>query len=108
MYSIELSEDAIDYYDNLKSYLTNTFDNKTKDKAMKVELEKLENLKSFPFIGMPAERISDLLKGYYVLIDKHSYIFYRVLENRETISVELILSTQEDITKRIQTFILEK
>lgn len=104
MFSLELSTPAKEYFENLKTYLVTNFGEKTKKEVLHKEEEKLENLKSFPYTGIKATKFSVLLDGYYVLIDKNEYIFYRVNEVEKTIFVELILSTKEDLIQKIQKY----
>ena len=68
------------------------------------EEEKLDNLKSFLYLGIKVAKFSELLNGYYVLIDKYEYIFYRVDEKEKIIYIGLILSTKEDLIKKIQNY----
>lgn len=104
MFSLELSTQSKDYIENLKRYLLDNFSEKVKEKALTREKEKLENLQQFPYIGMKASKFSELLADYYVLIDKNEYIFYRVSEKEKIISIELILSTKEDLIQKLQKY----
>lgn len=102
MFLLELSGPSKEYFENLKRYLLVTFGEKVTKEVLSKEEKKLENLQSFPYMGIKATKLSKILNGYYVLIDKNEYIFYRINENKKVIYVELILSTKEDIIKRIQ------
>lgn len=104
MFSLELSTQSKEYIEKLKIYLIENFSEKVKKVVLNKEEEKLENLQKFPYLGMKASKISKLLIDYYVLIDKNEYIFYRVNEKKKIISVELILSTKEDIIKKAQKY----
>lgn len=104
MFSLELSAQSKEYIENLKTYLLDNFGEKAKKEALKKEQEKLENLQKFPYMGINAIKFSKLLDGYYVLIDKNEYIFYRVIKNEKIVSIELILSTKKDIIQKIQKY----
>ena len=104
MFSINLSTPAKEYYEQLKEYLLTNFGEQVKNSVLTKEKNKLENLKSFPYVGMRATKISNFLDGYYVLVDKNEYIFYRVNEKEKTISIELILSSKEDIGRKIKHY----
>ncbi|MBI0120867.1 type II toxin-antitoxin system RelE/ParE family toxin [Lactobacillus sp. M0398] len=104
MFSLKLSSPSKEYFENLKTYLLAKFGEKVKKEVLAREEEKLENLKSFPYLGIKAAKFSELLNGYYVLIDKYEYIFYRVDEKEKIIYIELILSTKEDLIKKIQNY----
>ncbi|WP_338212271.1 type II toxin-antitoxin system RelE/ParE family toxin [Lactobacillus juensis] len=103
MFSLKLSSPSKEYFENLKTYLLAKFGEKVK-KVLAREEEKPENLKSFPYLGIKAAKFSELLNGYYVLIDKYEYIFYRVDKKEKIIYIELILSTKEDLIKKIQNY----
>ena len=62
------------------------------------------NLESFPYLGIKAAKFFELFNGCYVLIDKYEYIFYRVDKKEKIICIELILSTKEDLIKKIQNY----
>lgn len=104
MFSLKLSSPSKEYFENLKTYLLAKFGEKVKKEVLAREEEKLENLKSFPYLGIKAAKFSELLNSYYVLIDKYEYIFYRVDEKEKIIYIELILSTKEDLIKKIQNY----
>lgn len=104
MFSLELSTPAKEYFENLKVYLVTNFSEETKQDVLLKEKEKLESLKSFPYMGHDATKFSSLLDGYYVLTDKKEYLFYRVDEVEKIISIELILSTKEDIIQKIKKY----
>lgn len=104
MFSLELSTPAKEYFENLKVYLVTNFSEETKQDVLLKEKEKLESLKSFPYRGHDATKFSSLLDGYYVLTDKKEYLFYRVDEVEKIISIELILSTKEDIIQKIKKY----
>ena len=104
MFSLKLSSPSKEYFENLKTYLLAKFGEKVKKEVLAREEEKLENLKSFPYLGIKATKFSELLNGYYVLIDKYEYIFYRVDEKEKIIYIELILSTKEDLIQKIQNY----
>lgn len=104
MFSIELSSYAKDYFENLKVYLLSNFGEQVKHEVLTKEQEKLENLKSFPYMGMKANEFSKLLDGYYVLVEKNEYIFYHVDEEKKTIFIELVLSTKEDLIQKIKKY----
>lgn len=97
MFSLELSTPAKEYFENLKQYLLINFGETVQRESLTKEEQKLENLKSFPYIGIKASKFSELLDGYYVLLDKNEYIFYQVDEKEKTIYIELVLSTKEDL-----------
>ena len=104
MFTLKLSSPSIKYFENLKTYLLSSFGEKVKKEVLAREKEKLENLGSFPYLGIKAAKFSELLNSYYVLIDKYEYIFYRVDEKEKIIYIELILSTKEDLIKKIQNY----
>ena len=104
MFSLKLSSPSIKYFENLKTYLLFSFGEKVKKEVLAREKEKLENLGSFPYLGIKAAKLSELLNSYYVLIDKYEYIFYRVDEKEKIIYIELILSTKEDLAQKIQNY----
>lgn len=87
-----------------KTYLLSSFGEKVKKEVLTREKEKLENLGSFPYLGIKAAKFSELLNSYYVLIDKYEYIFYRVDKKEKIIYIELILSTKEDLAQKIQNY----
>lgn len=105
MFSIELSTPAKEYFENLKKYLSDNFDELVTADALAKEETKLENLKLFPYMGVKATKVSKLLDGYYVLIDKHEYIFYHVNEDKKAIFIELILSTKENVVQKIKDYL---
>ena len=104
MFSLKLSSPSIKYFENLKTYLLSSFGEKVKKEVLAREKEKLENLGSFPYLGIKAAKLSELLNSYYVLIDKYEYIFYRVDKKEKIIYIELILSTKEDLIPKIQNY----
>ena len=104
MFSLKLSSPSKEYFENLKTYLLAKFGEKVKKEVLAREEEKLDNLESFPYLGIKAAKFSELLNGYYVLIDKYEYIFYRVDEKEKIIYIELILSTKEDLIQKIQNY----
>ncbi|WP_294891331.1 type II toxin-antitoxin system RelE/ParE family toxin [uncultured Lactobacillus sp.] len=104
MFSLKLSSPSIKYFENLKTYLLSSFGEKVKKEVLAREKEKLENLGSFPYLGIKAAKFSELLNSYYVLIDKYEYIFYRVDKKEKIIYIELILSTKEDLAQKIQNY----
>ena len=104
MFTLKLSSPSIKYFENLKTYLLSSFGEKVKKEVLAREKEKLENLGSFPYLGIRAAKFSELLNSYYVLIDKYEYIFYRVDKKEKIIYIELILSTKEDLAQKIQNY----
>ena len=104
MFTLKLSSPSIKYFENLKTYLLSSFGEKVKKEVLAREKEKLENLGSFPYLGIRAAKFSELLNSYYVLIDKYVYIFYRVDKKEKIIYIELILSTKEDLAQKIQNY----
>ena len=104
MFSLKLSSPSIKYFENLKTYLLSSFGEKVKKEVLAREKEKLENLGSFPYLGIKAAKFSELLNSYYVLIDKYEYIFYRVDKKEKIIYIELILSTKENLAQKIQNY----
>ncbi|MBC6349546.1 type II toxin-antitoxin system RelE/ParE family toxin [Lactobacillus melliventris] len=104
MFTLKLSSPSIKYFENLKTYLLSSFGEKVKKEVLAREKEKLENLGSFPYLGIKAAKFSELLNSYYVLIDKYEYIFYRVDKKEKIIYIELILSTKEDLAQKIQNY----
>ena len=68
MFSLKLSSPSKEYFENLKTYLLAKFDEKVKKEVLAREEEKLDNLKSFPYLGIKAVKFSELLNGYYVLM----------------------------------------
>ena len=104
MYTLKLSSPSIKYFKNLKTYLLSSFGEKVKKEVLAREKVKLENLESFPYLGIKAAKFSVLLNSYYVLIDKYEYIFYRVDKKEKIIYIELILSTKEDLIPKIQNY----
>ena len=80
------------------------FGEKVKKEVLAREEEKLDNLKSFPYLGIKAAKFFELFDGCYVLIDKYEYIFCRVDKKEKIIYIELILSTKEDLIKKIQNY----
>ena len=104
MFSLKLSSPSIKYFENLKTYLLAKFGEKVKKEVLAREKEKLENLGSFPYLGIKAAKFSELLNSYYVLIDKYEYIFYRVDKKEKIIYIELILSTKENLAQKIQNY----
>ena len=105
MFTLKLSSPSIKYFEKLKTYLLTRLGEKVKKEVLAREKEKLENLESFPYLGIKAAKLSKLLDSYYVLIDKYEYIFYRVNEKEKIIYIELILSTKEDLTQKIQNYL---
>ena len=105
MFSLKLSSPSKEYFENLKTYLLTRFGEKVKKEVLAREEEKLKNLESFPYLGIKAAKLFKLLDSYYVLIDKYEYIFYRVNEKEKIIYIELILSTREDLTQKIQNYL---
>ena len=104
MFTLKLSSPSIKYFENLKTYLLSSFGEKVKKEVLAREKEKLENLGSFPYLGIKAAKFSELLNSYYVLIDKYEYIFYHVDEKEKIIYIELILSTKENLAQKIQNY----
>lgn len=104
MFSLELSTPAKEYFEDLKNYLINNFNEKKRKAVLDEEDKKLKNLKSFPELGIDAVKYSPLLAGYRALVDKKEYIFYRVNKDEKIISVELIVSTKEDLGRKIQKY----
>lgn len=97
MFSLELSTPAKEYFENLKQYLLINFGETVQRESLTKEEQKLENLKSFPYIGIKASKFSELL-------DKNEYIFYQVDEKEKTIYIELVLSTKEDLIQKIRKY----
>lgn len=106
MYSLELSTPARKYFENLRLYLITKFGEKTVKKVLHKEEDKLETLKMYPYMGIKATKFSVLLDGYSVLTDKKEYIFYRVNKVKNSIFVELMVSTKEDLGQKIKKNIL--
>ena len=104
MFTLKLSSPSIKYFENLKTYLLSSFGEKVKKEVLAREKEKLENLGSFPYLGIKAAKFSESLNSYYVLIDKYEYIFYRVDKKEKIIYIELILSTKENLAQKIQNY----
>ena len=104
MFTLKLSSPSIKYFEKLKTYLLTRLGEKVKKEVLAREKEKLENLGSFPYLGIKAAKFSELLNSYYVLIDKYEYIFYRVDKKEKIIYIELILSTKEDLIPKIQNY----
>ena len=75
MFSLELSTPAKEYFENLKQYLLINFGETVQRESLTKEEQKLENLKSFPYIGIKASKFSELLDGYYVLLDIYRISF---------------------------------
>lgn len=104
MYSLELSAPAKQYYEDLKTQRLDKLGEKVKKEVLHKEEKKFENLKLFPYMGITASKISDLLEDYYILIDKYEYIIYQVNEVDKIISVEYVMSTKEDIVQKIKKY----
>ncbi|MCI1290587.1 MAG: type II toxin-antitoxin system RelE/ParE family toxin [Lactobacillus sp.] len=101
MYQIQVSAEYIAYLEHLKDYLLNNFGKDVKNQVIKAEQAKFENLKHFPYMGKDANSLSKFLQGYWVIIDKHEYLFYQVDEDKMIISVELAFNAKEDVIKKL-------
>ena len=104
MFSLKLSSPSKEYFENLKTYLLAKFGEKVKKEVLAREEEKLDNLKSFPYLGIKAAKFFELFNSCYVLIEKYEYIFYRVDEKEKIIYIELILSNKENFIQKIQNY----
>lgn len=101
MYKIQVSAEYVAYFENLKDYLLTNFGINVKNQAIKAEKQKLENLQHFPYMGKDATELSKFLQGYWVIIDKHEHLFYRVNEQKHTISIELAFNAKENVIQKL-------
>ena len=56
--------------------------------------EQLENLSSFPYIGVVPRHTSIAKQGYRVLMVKQNLIFYKVFDDRKMIVLYAIISSK--------------
>jgi toxin ParE1/3/4 len=95
-YSILRTDKFNDQLTDVVIYINNNFSNKEALDFLDFLGNELNNLSSFPYLGVVPRYLPIARQGYRALVIKQNIIFYKVNEKKHEIILDIIVSAKQN------------
>lgn len=105
VYKLVITNDATLDLRTLQAYLEDSFGQKAANKVISKIISQLQQLGSYPKLGVSASVIDHQLDNYRYLRNRRNTIFYRIDEDQATVIIERIFDNRENIIRELNDYL---